>query len=152
LAFLVSQLEPQATRTDIQWLTTGLAGVEKVLAEIGAGRVPSDRCAALARVYQAALRRPILPAGESPEGLHMPLLGEAYINPDFRAAQVRRSKLILSAIWWVVPRSGHASANIKQTGATRAYHLFLRIIRSILVNGRQLRLFARRTTTINVEM
>ena len=100
LAFWSSQLEHQATRADIRRLTTGLTGVEKVLVEVGDGRVPAERCLALARVYQSALRRPILPGGESPEGLRMPLLGDAYINPDFRAAQLEHGDRFVDESWW----------------------------------------------------
>jgi hypothetical protein len=100
LAFWANQRDHQATRVDIRRLTTGLAAVESILAELGTGRLPSDRCAALAKVYQAALRRPILPASESPEGLRMPLLGDAYVNPDFRAAQVQPSDRIVAEYWW----------------------------------------------------
>jgi hypothetical protein len=100
LAFWMNQLEHQATRTDIRRLSTGLAGMEKILAEISTDRVPNDRCSALANVYQAALDRPILPSSESPEGLQMPLLGEAYVNPDFRVKQMRPAERIVDEYWW----------------------------------------------------
>lgn len=100
VAFWANLVDHQATRAEIRQVNIGLAGVEKVLADISAGRVPDERRLALARAYQAALYRPILSSGEVPEGLRIPLLSEAYVNPEFRTAQVQMTNRLAEEHWW----------------------------------------------------
>ena len=87
MAFWASLVDQQATRYEVR---TGLAGLEQMLADLAVGRVPDLKRLALSRAYRAALLQPVLTAGEAPEGLRLPLLGDAYVNPDFRAAAVER--------------------------------------------------------------
>ena len=100
VAFWANLVDHQATRAEIRQVNIGLAGVEKVLADVSAGRAPDERRLALARAYQAALHRPILSSGEIPEGLRMPTLGEAYVNPQFRTAQMQMTDLPAEEHWW----------------------------------------------------
>ncbi len=100
VALWANLVEHQATRAEIRRVSIGLAGVEEVLAAISAGRVPDERRLALARAYQAGLHRPILSSGEVPEGLRIPLLAEAYVNPEFRTAQVQMTNRLAEEHWW----------------------------------------------------
>jgi hypothetical protein len=100
VAFWANLVDHQATRAEIQRVTIGLAGVEQVLAAMSAGRVPDERRLALARAYQAALHRPILASGEVPEGLCIPLLAQAYVNPRFRTVAVQMASRLAEEHWW----------------------------------------------------
>jgi len=100
VAFWANLVDHQATRAEIRQVNIGLAGVEQVLADISTGRVPDERRLALARAYQAALHRPILSSGEVPEGLRIPLLAEAYVNPGFRTVQVQTTERLAEERWW----------------------------------------------------
>jgi hypothetical protein len=66
VALWANLVDHQATRAEIQRVNIGLAGMEKVLADISVGRVPDERRLAVARAYQAALHRLILSSGENP--------------------------------------------------------------------------------------
>ncbi len=100
VALWANLVDHQATRAEIRQVSIGLAGVEKVLADISVGRVPDERRLAVARAYQAALHRPILSSGEVPEGLRIPLLAKAYVNPEFRTAQVQMTDRLAEEHWW----------------------------------------------------
>lgn len=100
VAFWANLVDHQATRAELQRVTTGLAGVEHVLAAISAGRVPDEQRLALARAYQAALHRPILASGELPEGLCIPLLTQAYVTPGFRTVAVQMASHLAEERWW----------------------------------------------------
>lgn len=94
-AFWANLVNHQATRTQ---LTTGLAGLQKALDAIAAGQPPTDLRANLAHAYQSALSRPILPATDVPTGIHLPTLGTAYVNPDFRVADATGH--LAEEKWW----------------------------------------------------
>lgn len=100
VAFWANLVQHQATHAEIRQVNIGLAGVEKVLADISSGRGPDERRLALARAYQAALHRPALSSGDVPEGLLIPLLAEAYVNPEFRTVQVQRTERLAEEHWW----------------------------------------------------
>jgi hypothetical protein len=100
VALWANLVDHQATRAEIRQVNIGLAGMEKILADISVGRVPDERRLAVARAYQAALHRPILSSGEIPEGLRMPTLGEAYVNPEFRTAQAQMADRLAEEHWW----------------------------------------------------
>ncbi|MGH3898235.1 MAG: NACHT domain-containing protein [Pseudonocardiaceae bacterium] len=100
VALWANLVDHQATRAEIRQVSIGLAGVEKVLTGISAGRVPDERRLTLARAYQAALHRPILSSGDVPDGLRIPLLAEAYVNPEFRTAQVQITERLAEEQWW----------------------------------------------------
>ena len=66
IAFWANLLDHQATREQVRRLGTGMAGLERMLAGIAAGRVPDDRRLGLSRAYQAVLERPVLPSRRRP--------------------------------------------------------------------------------------
>jgi hypothetical protein len=100
VAFWVNLVDHQATRAGMRSLQRSLAGLERLLAELTEGRALDDRRAALARVHQAVLARPILDSGEVPEGLRFPSLEDGYINPDFRVATVTSATDVADESWW----------------------------------------------------
>ena len=101
VAFWANLVDHQATRGAIRDLRAGLAGLERVLTGITTGRAADERRDALARSYRAALDQRVLETGEVPaEGLRIPALGEAYINPDFRVAEVGPRDSPHLEQWW----------------------------------------------------
>jgi hypothetical protein len=100
VGFWANLIDHQGTREEVRRLGTGMAGLEQMLADVAAGRVPDDRRLGLSRAYRAALQRPILSTGDGPEGLRLPLLGDAYVNPDYRAAAVRQADRFAEESWW----------------------------------------------------
>lgn len=101
LTFWANLVDHQATRSEIRDLRAGLAGLEYVLERIASGRPADERRGALARSHQAALRRPIMETIESPaDGLKIPVLGEAYVNPRFRVAEVGPRDRPHIEQWW----------------------------------------------------
>lgn len=100
VAFWANQVDHQATRREIRNLSTGLAGLGKVLAQLASGAEPDMRRDALARSYQAELSRPILSSGDTPEGLRIPSLETAYVSLDFRVVEVGSSERLTDESWW----------------------------------------------------
>jgi hypothetical protein len=100
VAFWANMVDHQATREEVRRLGTGMAGLERMLAGIQAGRVPDDRRLGLSRAYRAVLRQPVLTAGSVPQGLRLPLLGDAYVNPDFRVAAAGLGERFAEESWW----------------------------------------------------
>ena len=101
VAFWANLVDHQATRGEIRELRAGLAGLERAFTAITTGRAADDRRSALARRYQAALDQPVLETGEMPaEGPRIPALGYAYINPDFRVAEIRLHDNPHLEQWW----------------------------------------------------
>lgn len=87
VAFWANLVDHQATRAEIQAVRYGLAGIERVLAALADGREPDERRLALARAYQAALSQTILSGARTPDGVTLPTLDVAYVDPDFRVAE-----------------------------------------------------------------
>ncbi|HET8683523.1 MAG TPA: hypothetical protein VFM54_16880 [Micromonosporaceae bacterium] len=100
IAFWANLVDHQATRGQLQQLRGGLAGLERVLASVASGRVPDERRLALSRAYTATLERPVLVSGEAPQWLRIPSLAEAYVNPDFRVADVDEADQLANEHWW----------------------------------------------------
>ena len=100
VAFWASLTDHQATREEIRRLATGMAGLERILSDLASGRVPDDRRQGLSRAYQAVLGRPVLTASDVPEGIRLPLLGDAYVNPQFRAAPAGTAAQFARESWW----------------------------------------------------
>ena len=100
VAFWANLVDHQATREEVRRLSTGMAGLERVLAGIATGRVPDDRRMGLSRAYRVVLQRPVLSASDVPEGLRLPLLGDIYVNPDFRVAPAGQSARFAEESWW----------------------------------------------------
>ncbi|WP_285693021.1 hypothetical protein [Actinomadura sp. NBRC 104412] len=80
----VNLSEHEATRQTVRRLQESLSGLQDRLVRIASGRTPSDRLDALIRESRAALSRKIVSADEVPEGLAIPMLGQAYVNPGFK--------------------------------------------------------------------
>ncbi|MDH2428021.1 ATP-binding protein [Sphaerisporangium sp. TRM90804] len=100
VAFWTGRQDHEATRREVRRLSTGMEGLGRVLDDIATGRRPDDRRRALSRAYRAQLERPIVTTGDAPEGLVIPPLGGAYVNPGFRVAPVIRSDRLDEESWW----------------------------------------------------
>lgn len=100
VGFWANSVDHQATRQEIRRLQTGLADLGTLLDTLSARQVPDGWRKSLANVYHAALERPVLSSADMPDGLQMPTLREAYIDPSFRAAQVDVSDPLAKESWW----------------------------------------------------
>ena len=100
VAFWANLLDHQATREEVRRLATGMAGLERMLSGIASDRLPDDRRLGLARAYRAVLGQPVLTAGDVPQDLRLPLLGDAYVNPDFRVASQGTGERFAQESWW----------------------------------------------------
>jgi hypothetical protein len=89
VSFWANRVDQQATRAAVGQVQTAMSGIRDILTAIASGRVPDDRRQALARFYESALGRQIAETGEVPsDTATIPTLGDAYIDPDFRTADV----------------------------------------------------------------
>jgi hypothetical protein len=86
---------------------TGAAGLSAGLAEVGrllhemAGQHAGDRPRShLIRTYRAALAEPVVTTGHAPEWVALPTLGEAYVSPRCKAAEVRPGDAPSGQEWW----------------------------------------------------
>ncbi|MER7345761.1 hypothetical protein ABT390_10170 [Streptomyces aurantiacus] len=96
--FWSGQVEHQATRAELR---RALAGLETFLtASATLGRPPVDVAGALSRAHRSALDHRILDAQEAPEGIRMPTLAEAYLDPDFRVRAVDGQGSPADEEWW----------------------------------------------------
>lgn len=77
VAFWCSIEDHRATRA-------ALARLEEVLRESAVDSTADVRLVELAGSYAAALRRPLVKSGDVPQGLRIPALGEAYVDPRFQ--------------------------------------------------------------------
>lgn len=100
VAFWANLVDQQATRAEIRRLGCGLAGLEQMLANIESGRMPDERRLSLSRAYRKVLNRPIFTAGEIAEGLRLPALADAYVNPYFRVAEAIVAERLAEESWW----------------------------------------------------
>jgi hypothetical protein len=92
--------EHRATRGEVRQLAAGLGELHRVLAGISTGRLPDDRRVALARAHAAKLHRPIVESAEAPDGLRVPLLGEAYVPPRCRVSVLEQGARPSDEEWW----------------------------------------------------
>lgn len=96
--FWSGQVEHQATRAELR---RALAGLERALAASAALRQrPVDVAGALSRAHQSALEQRILDAQEAPEGILVPTLAQAYLDPDFRVRAVDGQGSPADEEWW----------------------------------------------------
>jgi len=101
VSYWANMVDHQATRAAVGQVQTALSGLQDILTGIACGRVPDDRRQALARFYQSALERQIVETGEIPsDTIVIPTLGTAYIDPDFRAADVSPRDRPDIESWW----------------------------------------------------
>jgi hypothetical protein len=89
-----------ATRHQLRELRIALAGLGEFLRETSDGVVPDERLAGLTRAHRAMLDRPIVEPSDMPEGMRIPVLGDAYLDPRFRAADVSPGATPSEESWW----------------------------------------------------
>jgi hypothetical protein len=86
--------------TELRALGTALSGVSALLAEMAA-RGPGERPRVhLLRSYQAALDDPVAGSGQAPEGVVLPRLRDAYVNPVCRIAEIGPGDTPSVSQWW----------------------------------------------------
>lgn len=81
-------------------LRTALAGLGELLRRTSDATTPDDRLASLSLAHRAMLERPIVEPGDVPEGLRIPVLGDAYIDSRFRVADVSPTVTPSEDSWW----------------------------------------------------
>lgn len=90
----------EATRLQLRELHVALAGLGEFLRGTTDGAVPDERLAGLTRAHRAMLDRSIVEPSDMPEGLRIPVLGDAYLDPRFRAADVSPGATPSEESWW----------------------------------------------------
>lgn len=98
LAVEVPEFAIWVDRAESRAVGRGLLALEATLTRIAAGRDPVRHRAALAAAYRAELDRPIL-GGDTSE-LTIPLLGEAYVDAQFRAQECGPGSKPGDEEWW----------------------------------------------------
>jgi len=94
------EFEVWASFTEAAGLSAGLAEVGRLLDEM-AGRRAGDRPRShLIRTYRAALADPVVATGHAPEWVVLPTLGDAYVSPRCKAAEVRPGDAPSGQDWW----------------------------------------------------
>ncbi|MGN9844045.1 NACHT N-terminal helical domain 7-containing protein [Nonomuraea sp. H19] len=79
---------------------TALSRVAWLLAELAPPRVGDRPMIHLARMAANALDQPLLLAGKLPEDVSLPLLGEGYLTPRCRVAELTREAAPSLRAWW----------------------------------------------------
>ncbi|MFD2763363.1 NACHT domain-containing protein [Micromonospora eburnea] len=100
VSFWLGLHEHEATREEVRGLSTGLAELRDALVALSTGGPPDDRRAALAAAYAAELRRPVVSSGDVPVGLTVPTLGDAYVPPLCRIAELGPGARPSDENWW----------------------------------------------------
>ncbi|WP_214106331.1 NACHT domain-containing protein [Acrocarpospora catenulata] len=76
----------------------GLGGLADLLTPLASGQVPQPKLHTILTVNKAALGRAIAPGDDLPDGLALPKLADAYVNPAFRLSTGDRD-LSLEETW-----------------------------------------------------
>ncbi|MBL7253925.1 NACHT domain-containing protein [Paractinoplanes lichenicola] len=113
--------------------TRGLERLESVLLEATSGRDPSRHRAALARAYRADLDRPVFGSsvfGSGSDGLRLPALGAAYLDPIFRMRVAGPGARPADDHWWTAAQTstdiaGFLASYLMTTRAAEAPMLLL---------------------------
>lgn len=100
VAFWANLVDHRATRAHLRTVSAGLEGLQEVLAQIAQRRPADAWITALARAHAAVLDRPILTSRDALDGVSLPVLGTAYVNPDFRVCDVGPSDPFATESWW----------------------------------------------------
>jgi len=100
VAFWAHRLDHRSTREAVREVSLGLERLERLVEELAGEGTPDARREALAHAYRQELVRPVLTSGDVPPGVCLPQLGEAYVSPDYRAAEVSSSEDLISERWW----------------------------------------------------
>ena len=111
--------------TEVHAFGVGLSGMSSLLAEIAIRRPGQRSRAHLAMSYHAGLAEPVIGSGRAPDGVVLPPLGEAYVDPVCRVADVEPGDRPSEAEWWecreLVPDIGAFLAGyLTSLRATRA--------------------------------
>ncbi|GGM58245.1 hypothetical protein GCM10011608_49000 [Micromonospora sonchi] len=117
-----------ADRLEARATTRGLERLEALLLRAGSGRDPGRHRAALAHAYRAELDRPVLDG--DPGKLHLPALGNVYLDPRFRVRAADPGARPADDQWWAGAEvrddfAGFLAAHLTTTQATEAPMLLL---------------------------
>ncbi len=86
--------------TEVRAVGAALSGMSSLLTEMTL-RHPGQRPRMhLAMSYRAALTEPIIGSGQAPDGVVLPSLGEGYVNPVCRVAEIRPGDRPAESQWW----------------------------------------------------
>ena len=94
------EFEVWAGLTEVHALGNALARMSSMLSGMTAHQPGQRPRALLRKSYQAALAEPIIKSGEAPEGVVLPSLTEAYVNPICRIAEIEPNDTPAAADWW----------------------------------------------------
>ena len=89
-----------AGMTEILASSVGLTGLPSHLADMAIRRPGQRSRSPLALSYQAALAEPVIGSGQAPNGVVLPPLEEAYVDPVCRVADVEHGDRPSEAEWW----------------------------------------------------
>lgn len=87
-------------RADTRAAGVGLSRVARLLAELAPPRVGDHPAVHRLRLAASALDQPLIAAGAVPDDVTLPLLGEGYINPRMRVAEMTREATPAVKSWW----------------------------------------------------
>jgi hypothetical protein len=94
------EFEVWAGLTEAHALGNSLERMSSLLTAMAAHHPGQRPRALLRRSYQAALNEPIVGSGEAPEGVALPSLNEAYVNPVCRVAEIWPGDTPAEEDWW----------------------------------------------------
>jgi hypothetical protein len=89
-----------ASMTEVPASSVGLTGLPLHLADMAIRRPGQRSRSPLALSYQAALNEPVIGSGQAPDGLVLPPLEEAYVDPVCRVADVGHGDRPSETEWW----------------------------------------------------
>jgi len=78
-----------------------LSAVIDLLASATARRPGNRAYAGLLEIYRSALDEPVISSAQAPEGVVVPTLGDAYVNPSCRVAEVVPGDAPAEHDWWL---------------------------------------------------
>jgi hypothetical protein len=94
------EFEVWAGLTEVRAVGVALSQMSSMLTDMAARRPGERPRAHLTRSYQAALDEPIAGSGQAPEGVVLPPLREAYVNPLCRIAEIGPGDTPSISDWW----------------------------------------------------
>lgn len=86
--------------TETQTFAPGLSRVARLLAELAPPRVGDRPMIHLVRMAAAALDQSLMAVGRAPDDVTLPLLGEGYISPRCKVAEMTRESAPAAKSWW----------------------------------------------------
>ena len=86
--------------TEVRAMGAALSGMSSLLTEMTPKRPGQRPRAHLAMSYYAGLTEPIIGSGQAPDGVVLPSLGEGYVNPVCRVAEIRPGDRPAEGEWW----------------------------------------------------